>query len=137
MALANQGRSDGCGAILVVYIEDNAANVRLVELILADVVDVEVRAAGTGLLGIQMARELQPGLVLLDLGLPDMRGERVLQSLRADPLTAETPVVILSGDFSEVQRGDLFALGATALLAKPYGMQDLIALVSELTGSKS
>jgi CheY-like chemotaxis protein len=124
--------SAGRGAT-VVYVEDNPANVRLVELILDEVADV--LAAGTGQHGIAIVRELLPSLVLLDLGLPDMPGERVLKSLRADPTTAQVPIVILSGDLPEPRRQQLLELGATALLAKPYGMQDLIALVSRLIAS--
>src|SRR5207247_1293962 len=82
----------------VLYIEDNPANLRLVERALGRSGDVEVIGSVQGLLGVELAVEHQPSLVLLDLHLPDTTGEDVLRRLRADPRTAAIPVVVLTAD---------------------------------------
>ena len=90
----------------VLYIEDNLANVTLVQRIVAQREDVEIIPAMQGRLGLELAREHLPALVLLDLHLPDISGDEVLQRLRDDPVTAKIPVVIVSADATpgQVQR---------------------------------
>src|SRR5262245_44986120 len=85
----------------VLYIEDNAANLRLVERVFERRRDIEMLAATRGLLGLELARTEQPNVVLLDLHLPDMDGDEVLRRLRSDPLTQGIPVVILSADAND------------------------------------
>src|SRR4051794_32056032 len=82
---------------LVLYVDDNAQNVQLVEHILREVPNLRFASASTGEYGLQLACELSPSLILLDLGLPDLDGEAVLQRVRAHQLTREIPVVIISG----------------------------------------
>lgn len=68
-------------------------------------------------------------LVLLDLDLPDISGETVLEELRADPRTKDVPVIILSADASPERVARLRAAGALAYLAKPIDPFNLLALV--------
>ena len=79
------------------------SNLKLVERIFAQRPDVEVVAALHGSLGLELAREHNPALILLDLHLPDIGGEQVLQRLRDDPVTASIPVVIVSADATSGQ----------------------------------
>ena len=67
---------------------------RLIERVLARREDVELLPAMQGRLGITLAREQQPAVILLDLHLPDVSGEEVLRELQDDPATAAVPVVI-------------------------------------------
>ncbi len=82
----------------VLYIEDTVANVRLIEEILRARPSIKVLPAMLGSLGLDLAREHQPDMILLDLHLPDIDGDQVLAQLRADERTAHIPVVILSAD---------------------------------------
>jgi PAS domain S-box-containing protein len=116
---------------VVLHIEDNLSNLTLVERILAQRPGLEVIAAMHGRLGLELAREHQPLLVLLDLHLPDMGGEQVLQRLRDDPATAAIPVVIISADATRGQMQRLLSAGASAYLTKPIDVRELLRLVDE------
>jgi signal transduction histidine kinase/ActR/RegA family two-component response regulator len=120
----------GHGTIL--YIEDNLANVRLIERLLAAHERVEVISAMTGELGIDLARQHAPDLILLDLHLPDLRGDEVLIRLRKDPRTREIPVVVLSADATPGQIERLRASGAHDYLTKPIDVAAFRALVGRL-----
>ncbi len=118
----------------ILHIEDNLSNLKLIERILARRPDVEVVPAMQGRLGLELAREHRPVLILLDLHLPDMNGEQVLQRLRDDPATASIPVVIISADATPGQVRRLLAAGATAYLTKPIEVPDLLRILGEATG---
>ena len=68
------------------------------ECILARRPEVTLISAMHGTLGLELARQHQPDLLLLDLHLPDMQGDEILRKLRADPLTEKIPVVMISAD---------------------------------------
>jgi CheY-like chemotaxis protein len=115
----------------VLHIEDNLSNLKLVERILERRGDVELIAAMQGGLGVELAREHRPGLVLLDLHLPDIGGEQVLQRLRQDPATASIPVVIVSADATTRQVQRLLSAGATGYLTKPIAVPELLRVLDE------
>lgn len=117
----------------VLYIEDNAANRQLVEMILARRPNVTLLMAETGGSGLTLASEQLPGLILLDLSLPDMDGVDVLTRLREDVRTAAIPVFALSGD-PHLQYRD----GAPAFdgfLAKPIDIQKLFSVIDQYLNS--
>jgi signal transduction histidine kinase/CheY-like chemotaxis protein len=113
----------------VLYIEDNPSNIRLVETILAERPDVTLLVASQGGLGLELAREHQPSLVLLDLNLPDISGEAVLRRLRSDPRTADLPIVMLSADATPGHVQHLRRAGAHDYLTKPFGFEQLMAVI--------
>jgi signal transduction histidine kinase/CheY-like chemotaxis protein len=110
----------------VLHIEDNLSNLKLIERIFEQRPEVEVVAAMHGSLGLELAREHRPSLILLDLHLPDITGEEVLHRLREDPITAAIPVVIVSADATPGQVQRLLASGATAYITKPIDVRDLL-----------
>jgi Signal transduction histidine kinase len=116
---------------VVLHIEDNLPNLKLVERIFATRPDVEVVAAMQGSLGLELAREHSPVLVLLDLHLPDMGGEQVLQRLRDDPATASIPVVIVSADATPGQVRRLLTAGATAYITKPIEVREILSVLDD------
>jgi CheY-like chemotaxis protein len=87
-----------------------------------------------GQLGLELAREHRPDLILLDLHLPDLNGDEVLVQLRADEKTREIPVVILSADATKRQLEPLLAGGASAYLTKPIGVRQLLEVLDEFMG---
>jgi len=105
-------------ACRVLYVEDNISNLRLVEEILADE-DVELIAAATGRLALDIAPGARADVILLDINLPDMTGDQVLRELRAHPQTATTPVIVLTADATPAARRRMLELGASAHLTKP------------------
>jgi CheY-like chemotaxis protein len=74
-----------------------------------------------------MAREHQPDVILLDFKLPDLSGERVLQSLKADPRTRDIPVVFFTAH--AMNRHLLRALPIAGLVLKPFQPQELCDVV--------
>jgi PAS domain S-box-containing protein len=116
----------------VLYIEDTVTNVRLVEEILRRRPSVRLDAAMLGELGLELARERSPDLILLDLHLPDLGGEQVLERLRADPKTRDIPVIVLSADATGRQREPLLAAGALDYLTKPIAVNALLRAVDRV-----
>ena len=109
-------------ALTVLYIEDNLPNLQLVEQLLSRRPGVTLIPAMRPQLGLDLASEHQPDLVLLDLHLPDLPGEEVLRRLQSNPKTAEIPVVILSADARPGQVDHLLDQG-TGLLDQTAGHQ--------------
>ncbi len=118
----------------VLYVEDNRSNVALVEHVLARRPEVRLLVALEGGLGIELAKEHQPDLVLLDMHLPDVSGEVVLQRLRAEPRTRDLPVVMVSADATPGQVERLLAAGAADYLTKPIDVAHLLRLIDGLAG---
>lgn len=104
---------------LVLCIEDNLSNLRLIERLLQRQTDVTLMSAMQGSLGIELARQHCPDLILLDLHLPDMMGDEVLRRLKAEPETRDIPVVMISADATLGQNQRLRATGAADYLTKP------------------
>jgi CheY-like chemotaxis protein/anti-sigma regulatory factor (Ser/Thr protein kinase) len=123
------------GDKIVLYIEDNPSNIRLVEGLMEKRPGVELFVAMQGRLGLQLAKEVRPDLILLDLHLPDLPGEQVLRALRHDPRTAETPVVVLTADATPGGPARLRAAGATDFLTKPFDAAHLLALIDATSTS--
>lgn len=113
----------------LLYVEDTVTNIRLVEEILSSRPSVRVLPAGMGSLGLELASEHRPDLILLDLHLPDIGGGEVLARLRADKRTRDIPVVVLSADATECTPGPLLEAGAQAYLTKPIGARELLEVV--------
>ena len=113
----------------VLYIEDNLANLLLVQRVMKNRDDVEIIPAMQGRLGIDLARQHRPVLILLDLHLPDMPGDEILQRLRVDPETATIPVVIISADATQGQIQRLLAAGASDYLTKPFDVSELVRII--------
>jgi CheY-like chemotaxis protein len=117
---------------VVLHVEDNASNRKLVELVAAQCPGIRLVEAETGTDGIELARALRPALVLLDLRLPDVSGEQVLHRLLADPATAELRVVLISAEARPVEATRLVAAGADAYLVKPVDVLQLRELFESI-----
>jgi signal transduction histidine kinase/CheY-like chemotaxis protein len=103
----------------LLYVEDNPANLTLVEQLIARRPDMELLTATEAVSGIAIARARQPALILMDINLPGMSGVQALKILRADPLTAHIPVIALSANAlpRDVQKG--LEAGFFRYLTKP------------------
>jgi PAS domain S-box-containing protein len=116
-------------AATIVYIEDNLANLQLVERALARQPHLRLLTATEGLPGLKLVRESRPDLVLLDLHLPDVTGEDILERLASHPETASIPVVIVSAAASKGRVQRLRDGGARAYLTKPIDLAALYDVV--------
>ena len=79
-------------------VEDNPANLKLVEQLIRRRTDMRLLTAVNGTLGVDLARTSRPDVILMDINLPDISGIEALKILRADPATAHIPVVALSAN---------------------------------------
>ena len=113
----------------VLLIDDNLANLRLVERILEIRPGITILSALQGRLGLELARQHRPDLVLLDLQLPDLDGEEVLRRLQGDPATEAIPVIIFSADATPGQIARLRRAGAHDYLTKPFRVAAFLALI--------
>jgi len=116
-------------AMTVLYIEDNLSNLQLVERVLSRRAGTRLISAMRPQLGLELAAEHDPDLILLDLHLPDMPGQEVLRRLQAEPRTAQVPVVVLSADARPKLIEQLLAEGVRAFLTKPLDVKELLELL--------
>jgi len=124
----------GQATYVVLYIEDLASNVRLMQRILRDRPAVRMVEARYGRDGLALAREQRPDLILLDLHLPDISGKEVVQLLHADEHTRDIPIVIISADAMAEQVEELLQMGVSDYLTKPISVKQLQELLDYLLG---
>jgi PAS domain S-box-containing protein len=103
----------------LLYVEDNPANLKLIEQLIARRADLRLLSARDGILGIELARTKQPDVILMDINLPGISGIEALRILREDPATAHIPVVALSANAMprDVEKG--LQAGFFRYLTKP------------------
>jgi len=113
------------GTILVV--DDNEDTLSLVHHILEDS-GFAVRTVNRGQQALRMARDVRPALIMLDLRMPDLDGQVVLQRLKKDPITQEIPVIVMTGStiIDDAKRCKVLSLGANGLMSKPFSVQELV-----------
>ena len=121
----------------IVYIEDNVANRQLVERALGRQPNLEVLTATEGQEGLELVRRSRPDLVLLDLHLPDISGEEILDELAAQADTAAIPVVVVSAAASKGRVQRLYEGGARAYLTKPIDLAELFEVVRAVLAERS
>lgn len=104
----------------VLVIEDQPS----VQMMLADIlsVDCEVSVAGRGDVALTLAGDLQPDIIVLDVGLPDMTGFEVCRRLKADPRTKLIPIIFLTGHNSEEKELRGLEAGGIDYLTKPINV---------------
>jgi CheY-like chemotaxis protein/anti-sigma regulatory factor (Ser/Thr protein kinase) len=107
----------------VLYIEDNSSNLRLIQHIFQQWPDIRLLSAMQGKLGFELACKHAPDLILLDMHLPDVHGDKVLEWLRQHPKTKDTPVIIITADATPREASQLLELGANAYITKPIDVR--------------
>jgi PAS domain S-box-containing protein len=126
-----EGKTDSASKSLL-YIEDNLSNLRLIERIFEKRRRIKLFAAMQGEIGLNLARQYRPDLVLLDVNLPDISGAEVLRRLRGEKITCHIPIVVVSADATPRQIDHLMAAGASDYLIKPLDIQKFLDVVEKL-----
>ena len=121
----------------VLYIEDNPSNLTLIEQILETEPHIELMTAMQGKVGLDLARQHSPDLILLDLHLPDVPGWEVLAQLQADEATRSIPIIVISADATAGQIKRLLAAGARAYLTKPVDVAEFCRVLDKTTKFKN
>ena len=116
----------------VLYVEDSPANVRLMRQVLASRPQIELLSARTAAEGLALAREEQPDLILVDIGLPGDDGFALKQQLDAHPPLARVPIIALTGDACVIQAERGRAAGFVDYLTKPVDIARLLRLIDSL-----
>ena len=122
----------------LLYVEDNPANLELVEQLVARRADLRMLSAADGAIGIEFARACQPDLILMDINLPGISGIEALKILRADPSTAHIPILALSANAGarDIEKG--LEAGFFNYLTKPIRVDQFMdALDSALRYSQT
>ena len=110
----------------LLYVEDNPANLTLVEQLIARRSDIRLLTAVNGTLGIEIARASQPEVILMDINLPGISGIEALKILREDPATAHIPVVALSANAMQRDIKKGMEAGFFYYLTKPIKVNEFM-----------
>jgi len=116
----------------VLCIEDNPANLRLVESIFAPLAHLRLLSALAPGLGLELARTHRPALILLDINLPDMDGYAVMQCLRENEATRDIPVLAISANAMPRDLERAKAAGFAGYVTKPIDVAALLARIDQL-----
>ena len=120
------------GSAVVLYVEDNPANVTLMEDLMSVFENIELIVARTAEQGIEIARATRPTVIIIDINLPGMSGLDALRILRRWPETAQIPVIALTAAASERDRQHGEEAGFYRYLTKPIKVEDLEATLAAI-----
>ena len=113
----------------VLYVEDNPANLKLVELIIARRPDIHLLTAVDGRSGIALARRARLDVILMDINLPGMNGFEVLKILRGIPALAPVPVIAISANAMPVDVANGLKAGFFRYLTKPIDVNEFMTVL--------
>ncbi|HMS53758.1 MAG TPA: ATP-binding protein [Fimbriimonadaceae bacterium] len=126
-------RAPGSGKpVTVLLIEDNQANVELIEQTFKSRPNVNLIVAMQGALGVEFALSQEPDLILLDVNLPDLDGDAVAKRIRESAKGATVPILVISADATTETRKKFRDYDVLAYLTKPLNIRQVIDIVDEL-----
>ena len=119
--------ADGRVLRTLLYVEDNPANLELVEQLIARRADLRLLSAINATVGIELALAYRPDVILMDINLPGISGIEALRILRADPATARTPVIAVSANAvpRDIEKG--LTAGFFSYLTKPIMVEQFMS----------
>ncbi|MCW8951670.1 MAG: response regulator, partial [Rhodospirillales bacterium] len=123
---------DAGRSFTVLYVEDNPANLQLMEWIVKRVPAARLISAHTAELGLDLAETEMPDVILMDINLPGMNGLQALKSLQANPKLAHIPVIAISADAmsGSIKRG--LDAGFKAYLTKPIQIPEMLERLNSI-----
>jgi CheY-like chemotaxis protein len=114
---------------MLLYIEDNIINMLLVEHIMRLRPNIKFRKASTAEIGIQIAHEEQPSLILMDINLDGMNGYEALSIIKANPETAHIPIVAVTANAMKADLSKGIAAGFSEYITKPIDVSELLKTI--------
>jgi DNA-binding response OmpR family regulator len=115
----------------ILVIDDEPDAVELIEFNLKQA-GYDVASAADGAEALKKAKAIRPALILLDVMLPEVDGLEVCKILRRDPVTKETPIIMLTAKAAEIDRVLGLELGADDYVTKPFSPRELILRVKKM-----
>jgi two-component system cell cycle response regulator DivK len=116
---------------LILIVEDNEKNRKLVRDVL-QFKGYRTLEAESGELGVALARDSRPALILMDIQLPGMSGIEALGHLRADPTTRDIPIVAVTASAMMQDRQRILAAGFDGYQSKPIDVKGFVQMVTEV-----
>ncbi|MDP3244970.1 MAG: ATP-binding protein, partial [bacterium] len=131
VAVVQPHKTREVGSHTLLYVEDNPANLKLVEQIIARHPDMRLLTAVNGKSGLEIARGSQPDVILMDINLPDINGFEALKILLSDPATAHIPVVAISGNAMprDIRKG--LEAGFLRYITKPIKVNEFMDALND------
>ncbi len=129
----------GCGESpvaqkpMVLVVDDNDDNLSLLAFVVEQL-DCTILTAANGLTALDLARSYQPGLILLDMMLPDIDGVEVLTRLKQNSVTATIPVIAVTAMARSQDRERVLSAGCDEYVTKPYNVDELEVLLRRYLG---
>jgi len=117
--------------IRVLVIEDNEDNLALMRLLL-ERAQYEVLLATNGAEGLEIARQEQPDILLLDLAMPEMDGWEVAAAMKADIVTKDIPIIAVTAHALPKDRERAYEAGCDSFVIKPFSVTKLISEIENL-----
>ena len=128
-----QSETSSAASKIILYIEDNPANLSLMEMIISRTDGIDMISAFNAEIGLDLVRSKKPDLILLDINLPGMNGFEALKAIKGMEESAETPIIAISAAASKHDVETAMDAGFDAYLTKPINVQELLkALKSNL-----
>jgi two-component system cell cycle response regulator DivK len=121
---------------LILIVEDNERNLKLVRDVL-QVKGFNTIEAGTAEIGIELAAERKPDLILMDIQLPGMNGIDALKMLRGNPVTAAIPVVAVTASVMQQDRTLITQAGFDGYIGKPINIKEFLESVNNALAKKA
>jgi CheY-like chemotaxis protein len=114
----------------VLYVEDNPANLKLVEQIIERDPNIKLLTAVNGKQGVELARKKLPDVILMDINLPELNGFEALEILKLDTKTARIPIIAVSANAmpNDIKKG--IDAGFFRYITKPIRVNELIAVLN-------
>lgn len=122
------------GSFSILYVEDNPANMKLMETIIRQFMKVQLHSAHNAELGFEMARRHRPTLILMDINLPGMDGVEAYARLQEDHLTSDIPVIALTASAMPAEVERITGAGFDDVITKPIQVRNLMAVLSRYFG---
>jgi two-component system cell cycle response regulator DivK len=118
----------------ILIVEDNLKNMKLVRDLLK-AKGYETLEATTGEQGVALALAHEPDLVLMDIQLPDINGIEAFERIRADPRTADVPVVAFTASVTPTDRNRITQAGFSGFVSKPIELKQFLATIKRMLGA--
>ena len=117
---------------LVLYIEDNPANIKLISTVLGRIYNLDVLTAITAEYGIELAIARRPHLILMDINLPGMSGVEALRHLKLNSVTCDIPVIAITADTLPESIENGLRAGFEEYITKPINIYHLKSIVVDI-----
>ena len=120
----------------ILVVDDNGTNRKLLRVILKSI-GYDTIEAEDGQQGVELARDFMPALIIMDIQMPVLSGNEALKILKADPATAEIPVIALTSYAMSGDKEKFLEEGFDSYIAKPVEQKKLLAAIEALLKGKA